>query len=66
MSSKEKVIDLLNDPEWSSRSTNWIAQEAGVSWEMVDRLREIKGNRPLQVKTKSGRMVRNRNRRNGK
>lgn len=52
-----RVRRLLRHRLWSSRSTNWIAQVAGVSWAFADKVRELAGPRPLRVQTQSGRVV---------
>lgn len=38
---RARVLRLLRDPVWSTRSTNWIAREARVSWLFADKVRTV-------------------------
>lgn len=33
------VYRMLKDKKWQNRSTNWIAKQAGTSWNYVNRMR---------------------------
>lgn len=43
---------LLADPEWSTRSSKWIADHARVSWRLVTQIRNGRENE--KVRTRSG------------
>ena len=36
---RRQVERLLRNPKWRTRSTNWIAQQTGLSWLFVDKVR---------------------------
>jgi len=39
----QRLLELLADPVWDGRSTNWLAQAAQVSWALADKLRTLSG-----------------------
>ena len=44
---RRRVIRYLSQPKWATRSTNWIALRAGVSWLFADKIRaELEGTAP--------------------
>ncbi len=53
---RRRVVRLLRSPKWASRSTNWIAMMAGVSWLFADKIRcEVEQDRPITRESRSGR-----------
>jgi hypothetical protein len=55
---RKAVLTLLNDEEWRSNSTNWIAKKAKVSWELVDRMQsDFKIEKSNERKGADGRTI---------